>query len=139
MITKTPNKIKLVILLILISQVCELLDDYLRDNISLPIGSNFIVITLPFYMFLAYNIINRQKWARIILLICYSVEILLFIRSLYKVGFEIMSLGDVRIMIISILKQILQVSALIILFSGASKKWFNIESDEPPGTIKNFL
>lgn len=126
---KIHNKIKLAVLLVLISQATELLDDYLNDNFSFPIGSNFIVITFPFYIFLAYNIINRQNWARIILLICYSLDMYIFIGSSYQYDSQIYFLGDLRTEIISILKQIIQVSTLIILFSGKSKKWFNMEEN----------
>lgn len=129
-----PNNIKLALLLMFITISSDVIDSYLQGGLSDPsllmLESKELLIRFFFYLFVAYNIIHKQNWARILLLVFYSVSMYMYIGSLCDIGIDVYSLGDERLMIVSILKHLLQVSSLIILFSGKSNKWFNSSDSE---------
>lgn len=129
-----PKKIKLAILLIIMLMATELVRCYLYNELTFdgPFGGNYslnlLLIGFLTNLFVAFNISHRQSWARFILIVFYLVETFIMIPSILYDFNENLNIG-----IVTIIKKLLQLFVLIILFSGDSNKWFNLNND-PNGT-----
>lgn len=132
-----PKRIKLAILLILTSMATELIRCYLYNVLTFdgPFGGNFslnfMLIGFLTNLFVAFNISHRQGWARFILFVFYLLETIINIPSILYDFNENLSIG-----IVSMVKKMLQLSVLIILFSGDANKWFNLKDDPDRKDIK---
>ena len=117
-------------MLIYISIIIELMKRYLLktilfiDPFESHVSLNYLIIGFLVNLFLAYNISLRQPWSRIILLIVYLIDIILFFRHISLEFMEHWSIG-----FLATLKGILQATVLIILFSGESNKWFSFKNN----------
>jgi drug/metabolite transporter (DMT)-like permease len=124
--TTKPKKVAYALWILITSILVGIISSIIK-NVSSDVQQDMaiqtiviMVVTLMITILIIYKINERKKWAREVFLILFGLGVIS-----YAFTFNQIFQASIFTGIVSILQTILQLSALILLYSKESNEWFN--------------